>query len=296
MNMSWDDYRFALKVAEHRTLSGAATDLDVSHPTVYRRLRSLEARLGVRLFERHRDGYTPTQAGEELAAMGRDLEGRFAALEQRLAGRDIAPTGIVRLTVPDTIAEYLLPPILAELRSKHPGIRPEVVVTNQFLPLTQREADIAIRATERVPETLVGRVLGQVDVAAYARRDTKIAENDSADVETIPWIGHDGSLAHLKAARWLNRNVSEKAIVYRANSLLGMLGAARAGIGAALLPRFVGEADPGLRRIAVKTDDLSTPLWLLTHRELRRVPRIRITLDAIAEWMRRNPFPSIDEG
>jgi len=280
---NWDDYRYLLAVAEEGTISAAGRRLGVSHPTVHRRMRMLEARLGTRLFDRRGNRYVLTPAGEDALTTARELSERFDTLERHLAGRDIAPSGTVRLTAPDTLAEYLLPEILSDVRRAAEQVALEVVVTNQFLPLTRREADIALRASDAPPETLVGRIVGRIGVAPYGQRERY---GGAAAADLVPaeeaWIGYDDSLSHLKSARWLEREVPSGRVVYRANSLLGILGAARAGIALALLPCFLGDPDRRLVRLQGPIAELEMPLWVLIHRDLRDVPRIRAVADALA--------------
>ncbi len=285
--MDWDDYRYILAVAEARSLSSAGRRLGVSHPTVYRRVRAMEERLGVRLFDRRGNRYVLTAAGEEAVRAARGLSAEFDALERRLAGRDAAPSGRVRLTAPDTLAEYLLPDILAELRHRTPQISLEIVVGNEFLPLTRREADIALRASDKPPETLLGRRVGHIAVAPYGQRKRFGEALDDIDPTAQTWIGFDDTLGHLKSARWLEREIAPERVVYRANSLLAILGAARAGVALALLPCFLGDTDDRLIRLQNPIAELDTPLWVLIHRDLRDVPRIRTVADALADGLRR---------
>jgi DNA-binding transcriptional LysR family regulator len=285
--IDWNDYRYLLAVAEARTLSGAGRRLGVSHPTVYRRVRAMEQRLGVRLFDRRGNRYVLTAAGEDAVRAARDLSKEFDALERRLAGRDATPSGRVRLTAPDTLSEYLLPDILVEVRHKAPQISLEIVVGNEFLPLTRREADIALRASDKPPETLLGRRVGHIAVAPYGQRERVDTALDGIDPATATWIGFDDTLNHLKSSRWLEREIPPERVVYRANSLLAILGAARAGVALALLPCFLGDADASLARLHDPIAELDTPLWVLIHRDLRDVPRIRTVADALADGLRR---------
>ena len=277
--LEWDDLRYVLAVAEAGTLSGGAKALGVSHPTVHRRLAAIEARIGVLLFERRPDGYSATPAGEEMRELAATMRAAVGGLEQRLAGRDARPAGTVRITAPDTLAAFLLPDALAPLRRTQPEIVIELVVANEFLSLTKREADIAVRPTEAPPEALVGRRIGTIESAIYG----PIGMNDMAARD---WIGFDDSLSHLKAAEWLAKSIPEERIVTRCNSLLAALGAARAGIGCAVLPTFLGDKAFALTRLQPPIAELATPLWLLTHREIRHLPRVRAVLDHLAGAVR----------
>ncbi|MEQ8966807.1 MAG: LysR family transcriptional regulator [Azospirillaceae bacterium] len=285
--LSWDDLRFVLALHRRRTFTAAAGELGVNHSTAHRRLARIEARLGVRLFDRASDGCIATPAGEEAAAVAERLESDVGGLERRIAGRDTRPTGIVRLTTTDTLLSGGLAPALAACRVGHPGIELEVVVDNRFLALNKRDADIAVRPSRAVPESLVGRRVARIATAVYAAP----ALAPSIDPERppspgalagLPWIAGDESLAHLPSMRWLAESFPDARPVARLNRLPGILALAEAGVGLATLPCFMGDAAPGLVRVGAPLAELDTPLWLLTHRDLTRVARIRAVLDTLA--------------
>ena len=283
--LAWDDLRFVLAVADAGSLSGAGRALRVSHPTVFRRIAEIEARIGTRLFERRPDGYAITAAGEEVRSLARRMREDVSALEHRLAGRDIRLAGTVRLTTADTIAAVLVPPVLARLRDRHPGIVVEVSVSNAFASLTKREADIAVRPTDNPPEALVGRRVATIRVGVYAASSRRLGKLTPRALAKQDWIGFDDSLAHLKSASWLAREMPPERIVLRTDSITALHGAARAGLGLALLPSFLGDGDPLLERVAGPLPEADTGLWLLTHRGIRDVPRVRVVLDALAKGL-----------
>jgi DNA-binding transcriptional LysR family regulator len=292
--MEWDDLRYVLAVGRHGTLSAAARQLGVNHSTVFRRIGLVEERLGARLFERHRDGYTPTPAGDEAVALAERLEGEVDGLEQRLAGRDTRPSGTVRVTTTDTLLTEALGPLLASFRSAYPDIELELVVENRFLSLSRRDADVAIRPTTAPPETLIGRKVCAIATAIYGSAAYLAGAPPPGELAAHAWIAPDDSLAYLPSARWLRRTLPGVRPALRANTLLGMLAAADAGVGLAALPCFLGDGTAGLRRVRAPLDELSTSLWLLTHRDLRRVARVRAFMDFSDRELRR--MSSIFEG
>jgi DNA-binding transcriptional LysR family regulator len=263
------------------SLAQAARRLGVDHSTAFRRLGGLERRLGVRLFERARTGYAPTPAGEMAIATAHRVLDELGGLERRLAGEDLRPSGTVRITTSDTLVDFLAP-ILAAFRTAHPEIVLEVVVSSTFFTLTRRDADVALRPAADPGDTLVGRRVGTIAYAIYGlpRWFSEDAGEVSADAD---WVGVDESLAHLAAARWMAARVAPERIVQRANALSAILAAVRAGLGVAPLPCFVGDPVPELARTPATVAELATPLWLLTHPDLRRVARIRAFVDFAAE-------------
>lgn len=299
--LQWDDLRLTLAIAECGTLSGAAAQLGISHPTLSRRLQQIEHRLGTRLFERLPGGLQPTAAGDEAQQLARRLRDDIGALERRIGQRDSTADGAVRLTAPDAVSEYLLPAMLARLCLHHPGLRIDLLVANQLLSLAQREADIALRVTARPTESLRGRRVGTVAMAVYAPRSMRLPAALAQAIEPgrpqrppsaqqldgLPWVGFDDALACSGPGQWLARHVADSQIRLRANTLLGAAQAVRAGLGCGVLPCFVGAASPDLLRIGAPLDELAQPLWLLVHPEVARLPRIRRASDALAAQLRQ---------
>ena len=286
---TWDDLRLVLAVVESGTLSGAAAALRISHPTLSRRLRAVEERLGVRLFERTPTVCRPTGAGEEMAALAIRLRDDIVALEGRIAGRDRTPHGPVRLTAPDAVAEYLLPGILAELCREAPERTIELIVSNQVLSLAQRTADIALRVTDAPDPALRGRRVGTVAVAVFAERTLAAAHpaaHPAEDGADRPWVGFDAALACTRLGAWIADAVPDGAVRLRANTLLGAARAVRSGIGFGLLPCFVGAGMPDVVRVAPPIPSLAMGLWLLVHPDIAAVPRVRAVSDALARRLK----------
>lgn len=279
--MDWDDLRLVLAVAEAGSLSGAARRLRVTHSTVFRRLSAIEAGLGVRLFERFRDGYSVTPAGEAAAALAARFTDDFVALERRLSGQDLRPSGTVRITTTDTICPLLMRHVPA-LRVTHPEILLEISVSNAMANLTRREADIAVRPSPEPPETLVGRRIATLAHAVYGSPSYLSAHGD--EPLDFDWIGLDDTLATTLIGRWMREHVRQARIGLRVDALVALKQAACAGLGVALLPCYLGEEEAQLRRARVTTvPDPRSALWLLTHGDLRRTARVRAVVDFLAK-------------
>lgn len=279
--MNWDDLRLVLAVARAGTLSGAARQLRVTHSTVFRRLRSIEEELGVRLFERFRDGYSATPAGEAMAALAARFADDFVALERRLSGQDLRPSGTVRITTTDTISEMVMRHVPA-LRAAHPDILLEITVSNAMASLTRRDADIAVRPVPEPPEILVGRRIANIKHSVYAS-PAYLSNLAGGDRSSLHWIGLDDALATTVIGRWLRENVQDSQIGLRVDALPALKDAACAGVGVALLPCYVGDQETRLRRVpGAPVPDAHSALWLLTHSDLKRTARIRAVMDFLA--------------
>lgn len=283
-NLAWDDFRLVKAIADSHGLAGAAADMGVNHSTVFRRLGQIEEALGTKLFERHRSGYAPTPAGEEMVALSSRLDVDITTFTRRLAGKEIAASGELRVTTNDSLLIHLLTPIFGRFRRHHPAVQLDVVLTNQALNLSRRDADVAIRATDMPPETLVGRRAATLAWALYGRRsEFDGAVPDVGELATTrDWVSLGENLAHVKAALFVRSHVAPERIAYRVNTVLGLAEAVEAGIGIGHLPCLIGDAAPALRRLSPPNPDFAADLWLLTHPDLRHSPRVRVFLDFVA--------------
>lgn len=281
--MDWDDLRFVLAIAQAGSLSGAARKLGVNHATVFRRLKAMEDGIGVRLFEKHSDGFVTTPAGDEAVAVAVDLEERVTGLERRIVGRDVGPMGVVRVTTVPEMMFGLLPPIVARLSMRYPGIRLEVIGDTGSANLSRRDADIAIRFTRTPPEQLIGRKVATACTAIYAAPTFIAAQDPAVPLADQPWVGFDEGMAHLPSARWLAKTLGPRAPIVTCNNVTGIARMVEAGLGLGLLPCMLGERMPGLVRVAPPDPDWSTEVWLLTHPDVRDVSRVRAVFDVLAE-------------
>lgn len=271
----WEDFRIILAIATAGSLSGAGGRLSLSHATLFRRLADIEKRLGVTLFERSRRGYTPTAAGEDLATTAARIEAEVLGAERRVVGRDLKLSGTIRVTTTDTLLMGLLSPVFAAFRQVHPEIVLEVAISNQLFNLSKRDADVAIRPSSNPPETLVGRRIGTIAQAVYGRGS-----------EQAEWVGPDPHLGYTALDTWMAHSGADANCRYRVDTMLGMYQAVREGMGVAVLPCYLADADTTLLRLGEPIPELATALWQLTHPDLRRVARIRAFLAFVAEAVR----------
>ncbi len=280
--MNWDDLRIVLAVFREGTLSGAARQLNVTHSTVFRRLGAIEEGSGVRLFERFRDGYVPTPAGETAAETAARLEDAVLTLDRKLSGQDLRPSGVVRITTTDTLGTFLMRHLPA-MRAVYSEIHFEVAISNAMANLTRREADIAIRPTLEPPDILVGRRVANIAHAIYGS-NAYLSRHKEIELSAHDWIALDDALASTVIGRWFYENLRAPHISCRVDTLTALRDAALAGFGLALLPCYLGDPTPGLHRLAQRTmTEPRSALWLLTHEDLRRTTRIRATLDFLAK-------------
>jgi DNA-binding transcriptional LysR family regulator len=283
-NLAWDDFRLIKAIADVRSLPAAAALLGIAHSTVFRRLSQIEEVLGAKLFERHRSGYTLTTLGEEMVALAQRVDEDITAFTRKMVGRELSPAGELRVTTSDALLIHLLTPLFMKFRKRFHDVRLDVVLANQELNLSKRDADVAIRATDHPPENLVGRRAATIAWALYGRTED-FPEREAVDLERLyarNWVSLGDHLATLKTVKFVQEHVPPERIGYKVNTVLGLAEAIELGLGVGHLPCFIGDAQPGLVRLAPPAPEFSDDLWLLTHPDLRHSPRVRVFLDFLA--------------
>ena len=272
--MDWGDLRYILTVARAGTLAAAARRVGVNQTTVARRLAAAERALRTRLFER-RDGLMhPTRAGEAAIALAARVEEDVRALEHGIGGADRVAAGNVRVTAVPILANRLLIPAVRGLLRRYPQLRVELIAESRNLSLTRGEADIALRLGRPESGNALARRIGRLDYAVYGPR---------ARAGDVAWISYEEGSSHLPQARFIAAQEEEIAPL-AVNDAEGLVAAVRAGLGKSLLPCFVGDRAPGLRRLG-RGVAFSRDVWLLVHRDLRTQARIVAVIDWLMELM-----------
>ena len=275
--LAWDDFRLVKAVAERGGLTRAAAHLGINHSTAFRRLGQIEAALGTRLFERLRSGYLATPAGEAMLAAASRMEADVAGFGRAVAGHAQSPAGELRVTAPASFARDLLMPIIARFLVHYPAMRVDIVVAEDALNLSRRDADVAIRASTDPPANLVGRRLSGLAWAVYGR-----ADQEEKPPEARSWVSLAETVAGGRFAAFVRARTDSNRIALRLNTVDGLREAIGAGIGVGPLPCYVGDACPDLRRLGDHEPDLHADLWLLTHPDLRQGLRVRAFMDFAA--------------
>ena len=291
-NVSWDEFRLVKAIADTGSLAGAGDVLALNHSTVFRRLNALEQDLGSRLFERARTGYVPTPAGEEMVALSARMFDDITEFERKVSGRDVKPSGELRVTTNDSLVAHLTTPMFGAFCRQYPEIKLDVVVDNRALNLTRRDADVAIRATAEPPETLVGRRIASIAWSVYGSKDAQIPQtNDPSDLAMHTWIGFGDAIGSIGPARWMSRAVPSSKVFYKLNTVLGLSQAIEAGLGIGFVPCFIGDKAPGLTRLLQTPMVFDASLWVLTHPDLKNSARVRAFIDFMSrELVRHKPL------
>ncbi len=269
-----NDLIYIASVTQTGSLSAAARELHVNHATVFRRVAQIEMALGVRLFERGSGRYVATPAGEELAAAGAAIAKTAERSLLKVAGRDLRPSGVVRITTTDSLAMTLLNPVLALCRVRHPEISLHIGIDNHTLDLSKRDADIAVRPTLHPPEYLVGKCIAPLAFAVYGAVNY-LANTTASALSEHQWVGLGDSQERHRSLLWLQKVIPLEQVGYRTDGFASVARACAEGLGLAVLPCFLADSLAPLRRIQEPIPDLASKLWVLTHPDLRKTVRIQ---------------------
>lgn len=223
-----------------------------------------------------------------MAAAAERVETETAALDRDLLGADQRLSGRLRVTSSETLAYALLTPCIAAFRTAHPGVTLDLVIDNRVLSLSRREADVALRVSRPKEPDLHGRKVADLAWALYGAPDllARTGPLRPDRLDDVPLVGWEETMRGVNSADWLAREAREAAIVYRTNSVVNQMVAARAGIGVALLPCFLGDTEPDLARAAPDpVAEIARELWIVTHADLRRTARVRAFIDMTVDFL-----------
>ncbi|ABD54469.1 LysR family transcriptional regulator [Jannaschia sp. CCS1] len=275
--LDWDDLKLILALAEAGYVTRAAEKLRVDQTTIPRRIRRLEDRLDLKLIERIKGGVVLTAAADELVRIAREVE---TGLDDALAAPLEAPpvTGTVKLSGTDFMLD-LLTDALVDLQKKFPGLILELKPTNDYLSLDRRETDVAIRQAESPHDGLVGRRLPLIPLGVFAMPD--FADNAPGK----PWLSWTLPRGVSEIDDMILKHDTDGRIVARVDSMMAQARLCARGMGCAFLPINYVSAHPELSDLVLIADGPSYPAWVVTHEELRHVPRVREVMAAIVEGL-----------
>ncbi|WP_343736786.1 LysR family transcriptional regulator [Achromobacter sp.] len=283
--MDWNDVRIFLAVARSGSFGGAARTLNVSHPTVGRRIKVLEEKAKQALFRRTKDGLVLTDAGDNVRALAESMEDSALSMERRLTGNDQRLEGILRISSAEWFAGYVLAPVLVELTHRHPAVVPEVIASHRLLDLSRREADVAFRIVPFSEPDIVQRRLMRMSYGVYASAATAQALQD--DPASVGVILMNTAQSHFPDVAWVLERFPRCRRAFTSTNRSVQAQMCLRGVGIAVLPRPLGDAVPGLQRLHTPDEPPTRDIWVGYHHDLRHMDRLRVMLD-IADVMLSN--------
>jgi DNA-binding transcriptional LysR family regulator len=283
--LDWNDLRYALAIGRHGSLSKAARALGVHQTTVGRRLEALEATLGSPLFLRTPRGLLPAPDSARLLGSIEALAGSLSRFEASLQDHKDEAAGLVRLALTENTARLLLRDTLAAFSARHPGIALELLPANTLVDVAAGDADIAVRVVAPEGADLVVRKLGVVRYGLYGGLD--YVRRHPGPIRGA-LAGHAVLLPSRELARgpegaWLSEHAAAARVALHSSSLVTLALAAEAGMGLTVLPTNLAALHPGLSLLRRLPEIPERPVWIVTHRQTRRLPRIRAVAAAVSE-------------
>jgi DNA-binding transcriptional LysR family regulator len=282
----WSLVRSFLAVLEKGSLLAASRDLQLSQPTIGRHVAELESQLGLVLFDRNGRGLLPTEAAYHLAESARIMQSGADQLARNVLGADLGASGTVRITASQPVSCYVLPPLLAQMRLSLPDIQVELVASNEVSNLLRREADIAVRMVQPQQASIIARRVGKVTLRACAHQDylrRRGVPRQPNDLLAHDLIGGDRNDDTLKGFAAQGLVVGREQFAFRADDLIVVWQAVRAGLGVGFVSEYLIRSDPTVIPVLPKLKIEPLPVWLAVHKEIRTSKRIRAVYDFLAD-------------
>lgn len=284
--LSAPDLETVLALSRAGTLASAGERLGIDASTVFRNLQRIERGFGQPLFERTRSGYRPGELAARLAEHAEQMESALEAARSTLQVSPSQVSGSVRITTTDAIAHAVVAPALRSLAAKHPLLALDLRTGNELVSLTRRDADVAVRATKRPPQHVVGKCLGAIRVAVYAAKKSPVRNLADMRGRRPDWVALDDALPEHPSVVWRKRHFPKVEPRYRVESILTVTQFVALGLGVGVLPLFLAGGRTDLRALTDPLDEAQTDLWLLMLPEARHIRRIATVYAHLAERLR----------
>lgn len=286
MELEWNDLTVILAICRAGSLSGAARMLGNNHSTVFRRINAIEEKTGVRFFERLPDGYVMTQAGQTAMRHAERIESEVHALGREVLGQDMRLQGRIRVSAPEGITTQIAPRVLCGFCRLHPNVSIDIIGGSVALDLSRREADVAIRATSKPPDTSLGRKVCDFRFAVYSSPQY-LKRNKDSPMQEQRWSLIQGTVEWLVPLIWRKREHGERQVAFSSSHSMAVRNAVAEGMGFTVLPCYIGDADDRLVRVGSPLEPLTLELWILTHPDLRHTARVKALLVYLYEELNK---------
>ncbi|MEO0694847.1 MAG: LysR family transcriptional regulator [Pseudomonadota bacterium] len=275
----WAEFRTAMMVAKHGSASAAASELGLHRATVSRHIEVVEASLGTTLFLRYTRGVKLTDAGQEMLEVAGRVEDMLIDLKGRTRSRIGQLSGDLILTALKAVAPLLMPAI-REYNAAYPEINVSLRTGAELAQLEYGEAHVAIRAGIKPAATEYNaRLLRRVQFGFFAHRDyLKSAESKKKkpSLSTYDYIGATTDIDKDRSpyVKWLHPYVPNPNFALRVNDFDANLPAILAKVGVGALADHVAENFEELTAVIPPSKEMSVPLWMVTHRDLKNVAKV----------------------
>lgn len=290
--MDWNDLQYFLELARARTLTAAARRLHVEHSTVSRRIERLERSVGAALFDRRRDGYALSEAGQALLPRAEAMESAWLEAREEVGGGHVAVTGTVRLGVPEVFATRVIVPRLEQLLERHPELALELLLLPQLPSLAAREADLLVTLDPPKGGRYVVTRLTDIRYYLYAAPAYLERHGPVRSVDALAghrFVDYVPEYLLSDALRYLDELVGEPRRVVSSTGMLAQYEAIAAGLGIGMLTTYALPPGSPLLRVLPETVAVRRTLWLAAPIDLLRLSRVRAVWDFLREVVDTGP-------
>ena len=296
--MDWDKLRIFNAAAEAGSFTHAGEVLGLSQSAVSRQVSALELDLQTPLFHRHARGLILTEQGEQLFRTVQEVVQKLAVTRMRLTDSRERPHGELRITTTVGIGTNWLAPRLGEFLELYPDITVNVILSDDDLDLSMREADMAIRVREPQQPDLIRRRLFTMHFHAYAspayiKRHGQPRSLDDLDKHRILIYGASAGnyLNNINSLQYTGRDArAPRASALTINNLTAVCNAVGAGVGIAVLPDYLVQTQSELLPILPEADMPELECFLVYPEELKNVARVQVFRDFLVSNAQRWDF------
>lgn len=289
--IEWTDLQTFLAVAQTGQMTRAGSILGINGTTITRRIRRLELRLGVNLFEQTREGQTLTEAGEHLLAQVEPMASAAANVDFQAGGTAATLMGTLRISVSEGFGGWFLARHAPEFAQAHPHVTLDLVANSGFLSMSKREADIAVMLSRPRVGPLMSRKLSDYTLQLFAARSYLEQFGTPTNASNLGdrhrFVGYIPDLIYAPELRYLNEIHGGLTPHFRSSSINAQYRLIAAGLGIGVLPSFIGHADPSLQAI-MSEKRITRTFWLVTHKDTYKLARVQAGRDWIMHAVQRH--------
>jgi DNA-binding transcriptional LysR family regulator len=297
-DMDWDKLKVFHAAAEAGSFTHAGEQLGLSQSAVSRQVSALEQELSVSLFHRHARGLILTEQGDLLFRTAHDVFMQLQAARAKLTDSRERPSGDLKINTTPGVGINWLIPRLGEFTALYPEIRIQLIVNDEELDLSMREADVAIRTRKPTQPDLIQRKLFAMGFHAYCspeyiKRFGTPRTLDELDAHRIITLSDHQVAPHLQNRNWLieaGRNGSgPREAYFKVNNILGLVRACQQGLGIAALPDYLVEENNRLVQLFGESDSIQLDTYFVYPEELKSVARVQVFRDFVVSKAQRWP-------
>lgn len=288
-SFNWNDLQAFLAVARTGRLTEAARSMTIEHTTLSRRIARLETMLATKLFDRRPTGYSLTRDGVALVPAAEAIETTAVGILSNRGDPRIALTGTIRVGTPEAFGTYCLGERIGALSAAHPGLTIELVAMPRAFSLSKREADLAIALSRPPRGRLHAQKLTDYELGLYgslAYLENHGMPKNKAGLASHRFIGYIDDLVFAPELDYFASTLSGLEPSVRISNVISQMSATIGGAGLCILPCFMADPDPRLKRLLSGTVRIVRSYWLLYHSDLHRSPRIKVVSKFISEIVR----------